>query len=71
LQSRSAAPIIVRFIDEGDEAAWWTSVDFDPVAVAQGLWQQTRLYGAAAGDIIASRDEQVSKPFTTNISLSP
>jgi hypothetical protein len=28
--------------------AWWTSVDIDPVAVAQRLWHQTRIYGAAA-----------------------
>jgi hypothetical protein len=32
----------------GDEAAWWTSMDIDPVAVAQRLWHQTRIYGAAA-----------------------
>jgi ERF superfamily len=32
----------------GDEAAWWMSVDLDPVAIAQRLWHQTRLYGAAA-----------------------
>ena len=32
----------------GDEAAWWLSVDLDPVVVAQRLWHQTRVYGAAA-----------------------
>jgi hypothetical protein len=31
----------------GDEAAWWTSTDLDPVLVAQRLWQHTRLNGAA------------------------
>jgi hypothetical protein len=32
----------------GDETTWWMSVDLDPVAVAQRLWHQTRVYGAAA-----------------------
>jgi ERF superfamily len=32
----------------GDETAWWMSVDLDPVAVAQRLWHQTRVHGAAA-----------------------
>jgi ERF superfamily len=32
----------------GDETIWWMSVDLDPVAVAQRLWHQTRLSGAAA-----------------------
>jgi hypothetical protein len=36
----------------GDEAAWWTSVDLDPVDVAQRLWHQTRLYGAAASSSV-------------------
>jgi hypothetical protein len=36
----------------GDETAWWTSVDIDPVAVAQRLWHQTRIHGAVAhGDV--------------------
>jgi hypothetical protein len=30
----------------GDEAAWWESVQLDPVAVARKLWEQTRLNGA-------------------------
>jgi ERF superfamily len=30
----------------GDEAAWWDSVQLDPVAIAQRLWRQTRLSGA-------------------------
>jgi hypothetical protein len=38
----------------GDEPAWWVSVDLDPVAVAQGLWHQTRVYGAAANGNIAT-----------------
>jgi hypothetical protein len=29
----------------GDEAAWWTSTDLDPVSIAQRLWQHTRLNG--------------------------
>ena len=37
----------------GDEAAWWMSVDLDPVVVAQRLWHQTRVYGAAANGNIA------------------
>jgi hypothetical protein len=32
----------------GDETMWWMSVDLDPVAVAQRLWHQTRIYGATA-----------------------
>jgi hypothetical protein len=32
----------------GDEVAWWISVDLEPVDVAQRLWHQTRIYGAAA-----------------------
>jgi hypothetical protein len=31
----------------GDEPTWWMSVDLDPVAVAQRLWHQTRVCGAA------------------------
>jgi hypothetical protein len=27
----------------GDEAAWWKSIDLDPVMVAQRLWRHTRL----------------------------
>jgi ERF superfamily len=30
----------------GDEAAWWKAVKFDPVVVAQRLWEYTRLNGA-------------------------
>jgi hypothetical protein len=37
----------------GDEPAWWMSVDLDPAAVAQWLWHQTRVYGAAANGNIA------------------
>jgi hypothetical protein len=33
---------------QGDEVAWWISVDLEPVDVAQRLWHQTRIYGAAA-----------------------
>jgi hypothetical protein len=29
----------------GDEAAWWTSTDLDPVLIAHRLWQHTRLNG--------------------------
>ena len=29
----------------GDEAAWWTSTDLDPVMIAQRLWQHSRLNG--------------------------
>jgi hypothetical protein len=29
----------------GDEAAWWTSTDLDPVMIAHRLWQNTRLNG--------------------------
>jgi hypothetical protein len=29
----------------GDEAAWWTSTDLDPVTIAHRLWQHTRLNG--------------------------
>jgi hypothetical protein len=32
----------------GDETTWWMSVGLDPVAVAQRLWHQTRVYGAGA-----------------------
>jgi hypothetical protein len=31
---------------QGDEAAWWTSVGIDALAVAHRLWQHTRLNGA-------------------------
>ena len=31
---------------QGDEAAWWTSAGIDAVAIAQRLWQHTRLNGA-------------------------
>ena len=30
----------------GDEVAWWKSAGIDPVAIAQRLWQHTRLDGA-------------------------
>jgi ERF superfamily len=30
----------------GNEAAWWKAVKFDPVVVAQQLWEYTRLNGA-------------------------
>jgi hypothetical protein len=29
----------------GDEAAWWKSIDLDPVMIAHRLWQHTRLNG--------------------------
>jgi hypothetical protein len=33
----------------------WTSVDIDPVAVAQRLWHQTRIHGAVAhGNVVMS-----------------
>jgi ERF superfamily len=31
----------------GDEAAWWESVQLDPIAVARRLWEQTRLSGTS------------------------
>jgi hypothetical protein len=31
----------------GDEAAWWESLNIDPVTLAGQLWQRTRLNGAA------------------------
>jgi hypothetical protein len=31
--------------NRGDEAAWWKAVKFDPVIVAQRLWEYTRLKG--------------------------
>jgi hypothetical protein len=31
----------------GDEAAWWAEHQFDPLAVAEKLWRQTRDGGAA------------------------
>jgi hypothetical protein len=37
----------------GDEIAWWLSVGLEPVDVAQRLWHQTRVYGAAAQRNIA------------------
>jgi hypothetical protein len=47
----------------GDEAAWWLSVDLDPVAVAQRLWHQTRVYGGAApGNIGMSRSAAAIEP---------
>ena len=30
----------------GDEADWWKSAGIDPAAIAQRLWQHTRLDGA-------------------------
>jgi hypothetical protein len=30
----------------GDEAAWWKAANINPVAIAQRLWQHTRLDGA-------------------------
>jgi len=30
----------------GDEVAWWKSAGIDPAAIAQRLWQHTRLNGA-------------------------
>jgi ERF superfamily len=33
----------------GDEAAWWETSKIDPVAVAQELWQRTRLDGPSGG----------------------
>jgi hypothetical protein len=46
----------------GDEAAWWMSVDLDPVAVAQRLWHQSRIYGAAAlGNIGLSSNPPVTQ----------
>jgi ERF superfamily len=38
----------------GDEVAWWRSVNLEPVVVAQRLWHQTRIYGAAAQGNIES-----------------
>jgi ERF superfamily len=49
----------------GDEPAWWVSVDLDPVAVAQRLWHQTRVYGAAANGNIA-----MSSSGSTTIELA-
>ncbi|MGO9358353.1 MAG: ERF family protein [Xanthobacteraceae bacterium] len=33
----------------GNEAAWWKSVDIDPLPVAHRLWQHTRLNGSVVG----------------------
>jgi hypothetical protein len=27
----------------GDECAWWKAAGIDPVRIARGLWQQTRM----------------------------
>jgi hypothetical protein len=32
----------------GDEAAWWRSLNIDPLPVALKLWQQTRGYGESS-----------------------
>jgi len=34
----------------GDEAAWWKSVNIDPVPIALALWRSTRS-GAAPGSL--------------------
>jgi hypothetical protein len=43
----------------GDEAAWWASVNLDPVAVARELWERTRLNGPT-GPFMSPRDRSAS-----------
>jgi len=42
----------------GDEAAWWESINVDPVAVALDLWAKTRLNGAAVPATLPSGQDQ-------------
>ena len=40
-RSHCAVDITAKFIDHGDEAAWWAKVGVEPLGVANALWRET------------------------------